>query len=195
MAAALELFCRVLYGHIKMDGPSEHTSVLQGLGLFKIWATIILAPLIAIGLIVAIVQVSRWQKDWTLSEAEATETVQHCRLASARKDEKKWSCDVPVSVRGLDEAEGLRVNITSDKDSVDAGSKFQVTYDPAKPAETLTADVLTPAGRSALELGLGVVLVVVGGMFVVNVIFRKSKTWQSVQGVFQGVDLAHNLFK
>ena len=177
------------------DGAPQQTTLLEGLGLFKIWATIILGPVLIIGLIVVMVVVGRLQKDWTLSTATATKEVLNCPHATDANDQQ-WSCDVPVSVAGLPTLPSdftLEVDVPTNQ--VEKGAQFKVIYDPNNPEKTLTTGIITSAGRSGVEVILGVVLALAVLFFVLNLIFRRNRTWQNVQGVFQGVDLAHGLLQ
>jgi hypothetical protein len=70
-----------------------------------------------------------------------------------------------------------------------------VAYDPQKPAETLTASVLSSESRMTIEIALGVVLALVVLFFVLNLALRKNRTWQNVSGVMEGADIASALFR
>lgn len=134
-------------------------------------------------------------KRLTLSTATATKEVVNCPHATDANDQQ-WSCDVPVSVAGLTTLPAdftLEVDVPTNQ--VEKGAQFKVIYDPNNPEKTLTTGIITSAGRSGVEVILGVVLALAVLFFVLNWIFRRNRTWQNVQGVFQGVDLAHGLLQ
>ena len=176
------------------DDPTQKTSVLQGLGLFKIWTTLILTPLLVVALIVGIIMASRYQKGWTSSRATVVADVKDCPSNSNKTN--GWTCPVKVTVDGLpSSANGVDLKVDVPQSSVTAGQTFPVMYDPSKPDQTLTASVLTPGGRTTLEVVLGVMLLFAVIFFVLNLTLRKSKTWQNVSGVMEGADIASALFR
>jgi hypothetical protein len=176
------------------DDPTQKTTVLQGLGLFKIWTTLILTPLLVVALIVGMIFVSRYQKGWTKSTAKAIEDVKDCPSNSNKTN--GWTCAVKVTVDGLpSSANGIDLKVDVPQSSVASGQTFPVAYDTSKPEQTLTAAVLTPGGRMTIEVILGVVLLLAVVFFVLNLMLRKSRTWQNVSGVMEGADIASSLLR
>jgi hypothetical protein len=176
------------------DDPTQKTSVLQGLGLFKIWTTLILTPLLVVALIVGMIVFSRYQKSWTLSTATVIADVKDCPSSSNKAN--GWTCAVKVTVDGLpSSANGMDLKVDVPQSSVASGKTFPVAYDPLKPDQTLTTSVLTPGGRTTIEIVLGVLLLLAVVFFVLNLTLRKSKTWQNVSGVMEGADIASALFR
>ena len=180
----------------KMEGdPVPKTSVLQGLGLFKIWTTLIITPLVVVTLIVGMIFLSRYQKGWTTSTATAIADVKDCPINTTNKT-TGWKCAVKVTVDGLPEsAVGLDLEVDVNKSSVDHGQTWPVTFDPAKPAQTLTTAVLTSNIRLTTEIVLGVILLLAVVFFILNLTLRKNKTWQNVSGIMEGTDIASALLR
>lgn len=182
----------------KMEGdpaPPQNTTVLQGLGLFKIWTTLVITPIIVVVLVVAMIWVSRHQKGWKVSTATAKAAVQDCPLVWTNKTTSNFTCTAKVSVADLPELGIVDLKIPTDKNAVDSGQTWPVAYDPAKPADTLTTEVMTDGGRTIAEVMLGVFLVVAVGFFFINFFFRTNKTWQNVSGIMEGSDIASTLLR
>jgi len=176
------------------DDPTQKTTVLQGLGLFKIWTTLILTPLLVLALIAAMIFFSGYQKNWKTSTATVIADVNECPPNSNTTN--GWTCAVKVTVDGLpSSADGIDLKVDVPQSSVASRHTFQVAYDPAKPEQTLTTAVLTPGGRMTIEVVLGVVLLLAVVFFVLNLTLRKSKTWQNVSGVMEGADIASALLR
>jgi hypothetical protein len=178
-------------------GPSQNTTVLQGLGLFKIWTTLIITPLVVVALIVGMVFAAGYQKGWKTSTATAMKGVQDCPPNVDVDKKNGWTCSVKVSVDGLPaaSADGYDLKVNVDQNSVRSGQTWPVAYDPSKPGQTLTTAILTPGGRTTIEVVLGVILLVMVIFFVLNLTLRRNKTWQNVSGVMEGADIASALLR
>jgi hypothetical protein len=176
------------------DDPTQKTTVLQGMGLFKIWTTLILTPLLALALIVGMMFFSTYQKGWHTSTARVITDVKDC--PSNSKKTNGWTCAVKVTVDGLSTSvDGIDLKVDVPQSSVVRGQTFLVTYDPSKPEQTLTTVVLTSRGRMTIEVVLGIALLLAVVVFVLNLTLRKSKTWQDVSGVMEGADIASALLR
>jgi flagellar biosynthesis protein FliP len=175
-------------------GDSQNTTILQGLGIFKIWTTLIFIPLSVLALIVAMIFFSQYQKNWKVSTATAVAAVKDCPV-NVSDNQKGWTCAVKVKVADLPQDNILDLKVEVNQSSVDINQTWQVTYDPAKPTQTLTTAVLTSGTRTGIEIGLAVGILLCVVFFVVNLVFRKNKTWQNVSGVMEGVDLASSLMR
>jgi hypothetical protein len=160
--------------------PAPQTTVLQGLGLFKIWTTLIITPLVAILIIIGMVAISKNQQNWTRSTATASSPVANCPMDLSNQS-KGWICQVPVTVDALPQQ---TFTLTVDgPQSAAQGQTWPVAFDPAKPKETLTTYVMTPGMRIGIEVGLGIALGLCVLFFFLNLSLRKNKTWQNVSGV------------
>jgi len=173
------------------NAPAERTTVLQGLGLFKIWTTLILTPLLVVVLIIGMVVAATYQRGWQQSTATATADVNDCPSNSAKG--KGWTCAVKVSVNGL--PGDLDLKVEESKSFVKAGETWPVAYDASKVQATLTTLVMTPRNRLIIEAVLGVFLFLAVAFFVLNLTLRKNRTWQNVSGVMEGADLASALLR
>lgn len=172
----------------------QKTTVLQGVGLFKIWTTLILTPVLIGVLILFIVIASKYQKNWTQTSATAVADVKDCP-PKTNNPGAGWTCALKVNVEGLPIVSGgIDLKVDVPRNSVAKDQSFPVVFDPSNPTKTLTTKILTPAGRKGFEIGLGLCLLFAVVIFVVNLTFRKNKTWQSVSGVMQGADIASSIF-
>ena len=176
------------------DG-SQDTTILQGLGIFKIWTTLIFIPLSVLALIAAMIFFSQYQKNWKVSTATAVAAVKDCPV-NVNDNQKGWTCAVKVKVADLLPPDSiLDLKVEANQSTVDMNQTWPVTYDPANPSQTLTTVVLTRGTRTGIEIGLAVGILLCVVFFVVNLVFRKNKTWQNVSGVMEGVDLASSLMR
>lgn len=162
--------------------------------MFKIWTTLILTPLIVLALITGMIFFSQYQKKWKVSTATAVSAVKNCPV-NVNDSSKGWTCAVKVKVADLPQESILDLKVDVSQSTVDENQTWQVTYDPAKPTQTLTTGVLASGTRTGIEIGLAVGILLCVIFFVINLVFRKNKTWQNVSGVMEGVDLASSLMR
>jgi len=173
-----------------MDYPPPEQSrptVLRSLGTFKIWTTLILTPLVGIGIVIVMIMVPHIQKDWKTSTATSTESINGCPRSSGKSE--NFTCSVKVKVADLG-PQDYSLSVNSDRDSLRSGQTWTVAYDPKNPGDTLTTSVATASTRTWLEIGLGAGLVICILFFVINLALRKNEIWQNVSGVMEGADIA-----
>jgi hypothetical protein len=92
------------------DDPTQKTTVLQGMGLFKIWTTLILTPLLALALIVGMMFFSTYQKGWHTSTARVITDVKDCPSNSNKTQFSSNSSNASDGDK-LDKRKALFVNI------------------------------------------------------------------------------------
>jgi hypothetical protein len=170
---------------------NEKTTILQGVGMMRIWTIIILTPLLIMALIGGIIFVSRYQAGWNMSTATVITDVKGCQMNS---NNGGWTCVVKVTIDGLpSSANGFDLKVDVPQSSVASGQTFQVAYDPSQPESTLTAAPLTPAAKISLEIVLGIILLIAVGFLLLNLKFRNNKTWQDSSGVMVGLDAVSDI--
>jgi len=179
--------------YLKMtEVATENTTVLQGLGLFKIWTVLIITPFFVVALIVGMVVAAMYQKGWKTSTAVAVSAVIGCPPNTSNKA-NVWTCTVPVSVDELPNQQ-IDLKVDVDKDSVDIGHTWPVIFDPQKPSQTLTTVIYSNNSRTIAEVIMAVILIISVLFFLFNLKLRNNKTWQNISGVMQGADIASNIF-
>ena len=184
------------------DAGDQPTTLLQGLGLFKIWTTIIVAPLIMVAVVVGMIVIAQYQRGWTVSTAKYSTTgsednyvrpTAHCSLSAS--PQTMYTCTVDVTVEKLPKPTDSYYSLVVESASNDIkdGQSWTVAYDPANPSTTLTTGVMTNSAKVLLESVLALILVIAVAFFMINIVFRRNKTWQNISGVTEVAGLASSV--
>lgn len=177
-----------------MDGGAQPSpTLLEGFGLFRIWSTLILTPILVIVLVVAMFVVAGWQHGWTRSMATKVQpNPPACQPLQTGADMTSYSCTATVKVATLPDKE-FQLHFQSEMPS-STQDQWDVIYDPANPEGTITTSVMTPHIRTEIQVALGVFTALSVAFFVVDVVFRNNRTWQNIQGAAEGIELTSRAF-
>ena len=164
------------------------SNLLTSLGTLHIWLSLIFLPVACVVIIALMVIDAKWQQGWQQGTATCQETVSGCPSTGSAVP---YRCTVRVTIDRLPD-QTYTMQYSSRSPSVEKGQSWQVAFDPKDVAGTLTQDVATPSSRTTTLILLGVALATVVLVFVVNVVFRKNRTFKEVSGVMEIGSLANS---
>ena len=165
------------------------SDVLTTLGTVHIWISLFLLPVGIVCLIVAMVLESKQQQGWKTGTATCTHSSKDCQLSGTSLP---YHCKVDVTVDTLG-SHVYSMTYTKDTDTVNQGETWQVAYDPKDPQGTLTQNVSTSGSRATAVTVTGVILGVCVLLFILNLVFRKNRTFKQISGVMEISNIASNL--
>jgi hypothetical protein len=171
------------------DAAADSGDVLSTFGTVHIWLSLILLPVAIICLVVAMILEANWQKGWKTGTATCKTTTTACTLTDRSLP---YHCPVQVTVDTLG-SHVYSMTYTTDTPSVEAGATWKVAYDEKDVQGTLTQNVSTWSSRTTTIAILGVIAGFMVLFFVLNLVFRKNKTFKKISGVMEIADIANSV--
>ena len=185
----------------------DSTTVLQGMGMFHIWAFIIFGPLVAIVLIAVAILVWNYHKGWVETKANCikqrpplTPSPKNSRVGTfgdtcctMDPDVAKYSCPVTLENDKGTPKKQYKLILSSGDDPFAATWKVSYNGKDKDIEKSLTTQVVSDGARKVVVGVLVVILLVLTIYWIFNFANRGNKTWQNVSGVMEGADLASSV--
>lgn len=172
-----------------MADDASDSDVLSTFGTVHIWLSLILLPVAILCLVVAMVLEANWQKGWKTGTATCHSKTINCPLTDGSLP---YQCNVQVTVDTLG-SNVYSMTYATNTDGVAAGATWKVAYDEKDVQGTLTQTVSTASSRVTTIIILGVVTCFLVLFFVLNLVFRKNRTFKKISGVMEIADIANSV--
>lgn len=164
------------------------SNLLTSLGTIHIWLSLIFLPAACVCIIALMVIDAKWQQGWLQGTATCLDPVSDCPSTGSAVP---YRCTVRVEIDRLP-GQTYTMQYSSRSPSVEKGQSWQVAFDPQNVEGSLTQNVATPSSRTTTLILLGLALATLLLVFIVNIVFRKNRTFKEVSGVMEIGSLANS---